>query len=65
MDSRIEEIAAQIKSLEDELMIELRKKQDEFFYTLEDKKIKFQESVIKDGKSKIISSIKYLIFFNK
>lgn len=63
MDSRIDEIAAQIKSLEDELMIELRKKQDEFFYTLEDKKVKFQESVIKEGRSKIISSIKYLSSF--
>lgn len=38
MDSRIEEIAAQIKTLEDELMVELRKKQSEFFYTLRIKK---------------------------
>jgi len=63
MDNRIEEIAAQIKILEDELMLELRKKQDEFFYTLEDKKVKFQENVIKEGRSKIISSIRYLSSF--
>jgi hypothetical protein len=63
MDSRIEEIVSQIKSLEDELMGEFRKKQDEFFYTLEDKKVKFQESVIKEGRSKIVSSIKYLSSF--
>lgn len=63
MDSRIDEIAAQIKTLEDELMEELRKKQDEFFYTLEDKKVKFEESVIKEGRAKIESSIKYLSSF--
>lgn len=63
MDNRIEEIAMQIKTLEDELMLELRKKQGEFFYTLEDKKVKFQESVIKEGRSRIVSSIKYLSSF--
>ncbi|MBE0514097.1 hypothetical protein [Sulfurimonas sp.] len=63
MDSRIDEIAQQIKTLEDELMAELRKKQDEFFYTLEDKKVKFQENVIEEGKSRIVSSIKYLSSF--
>ncbi|MFA7610819.1 MAG: hypothetical protein WCY51_04940, partial [Sulfurimonas sp.] len=63
MDSRIEEIAAQIKTLEDELMVELRKKQSEFFYTLEDKKVRFKESVIKEGRLKIESSIKYLSSF--
>lgn len=63
MDSRIEEIAAQIRTLEDELMEELEKKQDEFFYTLEDKKVKFQENVIEEGRSRIVSSIRYLSSF--
>ncbi len=63
MHSRVDEIAAQIKTLEDELMEELRKKQDEFFYTLEDKKVKFEESVIREGRTKIESSIKYLSSF--
>lgn len=63
MDNRIEEIAAQIKSLEDELIEELRKKQDEFFYTLEDRKVKFKENVIKEGRLRVVSSIKYLSSF--
>ncbi|MDD5401596.1 MAG: hypothetical protein PHQ93_10445 [Sulfurimonas sp.] len=63
MDNRIEEIAAQIRSLEEELIEELRKKQDEFFYTLEDRKVKFKENVIKEGRLRVISSIKYLSSF--
>lgn len=63
MDSRIDEIVAQMKTLEEELIVELKKKQDEFFYTLEDKKVKFQESVIREGKTRVISSIKYLSSF--
>lgn len=64
MNGRIDEIAAQIKTLEDELVEELRKKQDEFFYTLEDKKVRFEESVIREGRARIISSIKYLSSFS-
>lgn len=63
MDNRIDEIAAQIKTLQDELMDELRKKQDEFFYTIEDKKAKFEEQVVQEGRAKIISSINYLSSF--
>jgi hypothetical protein len=64
VNSRVEEIVKQIKSLEYELIEELKKKQDEFFYTLEDKKIKFQEGVISEGRSRIVSSIKYLSSFS-
>lgn len=60
MNSRIDEIVAQIKTLEDELVKELIKKQDEFFYTFEDQKVKFEKNVIEEGKAKIISSVKYL-----
>jgi len=63
MDNRIDEIVEQIKSLESELIDELKKKEEEFFYKFENEKIKFQESVIKEGKAKIISSIKYLSSF--
>lgn len=63
MDNRIDEIAAQIKTLQDELMDELRKKQDEFFYTIEDKKAKFEEQVVREGRAKVISSLKYLASF--
>ena len=63
MDSRIDEILRQMKTLENELLDELKKKQGEFFYTLEDKKVKFEESVVKEGRAKIVSSIKYLSSF--
>lgn len=64
MNSRIDEIAAEIKTLQAELMDELRKKQDEFFYTLEDTKVRFEDSVVKEGREKIISSIRYLSSFS-
>ena len=60
MAKRIDEILSQIKTLENELLDELKAKEKEFFYTIEDKKVKFEEEVIKEGKSKIVSSIKYL-----
>jgi len=64
VDNRIDEIVAQIKSLQMELLEEVEKKQNEFFYTLEDKKARFEDSVIKEGRQKIISSIKYLSSFS-
>lgn len=64
MNNRIDEIVAEMRTLEDELVMELKKKQEEFFYTLEDKKVKFEENIIKEGRSRIISSIKYLSSFS-
>jgi hypothetical protein len=63
IEDKIEAITAQIKELEDELSYELKKKQKEFFYKIENEKVKFEERVIKEGRSKIISSIKYLSSF--
>jgi len=63
IEDKIDAITAQIKVLEDELSEELKKKQKEFFYKIENEKIKFEERVIKEGRSKIISSIKYLSSF--
>jgi len=63
IEDKIEVISAQIKALEDELSDELKKKQKEFFYKIENEKIKFEERVIKEGRSKIISSLKYLSSF--
>jgi len=63
IDNRIDEIAVKIKALEDELIDEFKKKEKEFFYKIENEKIKFEQRIIKDGKSKIISSIKYLSSF--
>lgn len=63
MSKRIDEIIEQIKELEDELVDEFKKKEDKFFYTIENEKAKFEQNVIIDGKSKIISSLKYLSSF--
>ncbi len=62
-NKRIDEIVLQIKELEDELFEEFKKKEEQFFYRIENEKAKFQERVIKEGKSKIISSIQYLSSF--
>ena len=63
MNNRIDEIVLQIKGLEDELVKELKEKENEFFYKVENEKAKFEENIIKEGREKIISSIKYLSSF--
>ncbi len=63
MNDRIDEIVLQMKKLEAELVKELKEKENEFFYRIENKKAKFEESVIKEGRLKIVSSIKYLSRF--
>lgn len=63
LDDKINEITQKIKILEDELIEEFKKKEEEFFYTIENEKVKFQDRIIKDGKSTITSSIKYLSSF--
>jgi len=63
MNNKVDEIVAQIKILEDELLVEFKNKQKDFFYKIENEKIKFEQNVVCDGKSKIISSIKYLSSF--
>ncbi len=63
MDKRIKEIMLQINALEEELIDELKSKEKEFFYKIENEKVKFEEHVIKQGKLKLISSVKYLSTF--
>ena len=62
-NKRIDATILQIKELEDELLEEFKNKEEQFFYRIENEKAKFQERVIKEGKSKIISSIQYLSSF--
>ncbi len=62
-DNKIDEITKKIKLLEDELLEEFKQKEQEFFYKIENEKVKFEDRIIKDGKSKVISSIKYLSSF--
>ena len=63
MDTRINEIITQIKSLEEELLEELEHKEKEFFYRIENEKIRFEENVIKEGRKRLISSLNYLSSF--
>ena len=64
MDNRVDELMLQIRILEDELIQELKNKEKDFFYKIENEKIKFEENVIKEGKIKIITSIEYLSSFS-
>jgi hypothetical protein len=41
--NKLEQIVADIKALEQELLLELQKKQDEYFYVIKDKKVQFEE----------------------
>ncbi len=61
--SKIDEIVEKIKVLEVELEQEFKSKHEEFFYKIENEKIKFEERIIKEGRSKIVSSLKYLSSF--
>jgi hypothetical protein len=63
MSKRVEEIIAQMNELENELLEEFKKKENQFFYKIENGKAKFRREVIEEGRSKIISSIKYLASF--
>ncbi len=63
MSNKINEIADQISALEAELIEEIKHKEKEFFYKIENEKAKFEQNVIKEGKLKIVSTIKYLSSF--
>jgi hypothetical protein len=41
--NKLEQIVEDIKALEQELLLELQKKQDEYFYVIKDKKVQFEE----------------------
>lgn len=63
MSNKIDEIVSKINELEDELIDELKKKEEEFFYKFENEKVIFEQDIINNGKSRIINSIKYLSSF--
>lgn len=60
IDKTIHEILEKIRKLEDDLEEELKKRETELSYTIKNGKAHFEEHVIKEGKAKITSSIKYL-----
>jgi len=41
--NKLEQIVEDIKALEQELLLELQKKQDEYYYVIKDKKVQFEE----------------------
>lgn len=41
--NKLEQIVEEIKALEQELLLELQKKQDEYYYVIKDKKVQFEE----------------------
>jgi hypothetical protein len=49
--NKLEQIIADIKKLEQELFVELQKKQDEYFYVIKGKKIQFEEETRKYHKT--------------
>jgi hypothetical protein len=64
MSRRIDEIFKEIRKLEDELRVEFKKKEEEFFYKIQNRKVKFKKEIIEDGKKMIESSLSYLSSFN-
>lgn len=60
---KIEQIIEQIKKLEEELEEEIKDHEKKIFYRIEQGKAIFEEKIIREGKSKIISSIQYLLSF--
>jgi len=61
MTSTISQLADKINSLEKQLQIELDKKQDEFRYRLEEKKIQFEQEVLDAHRKLKISVLRWLM----
>lgn len=59
-DDKIDEITKKIRVLEDELIVEFKKKEEELLTKIEKEKEEFEQIIIREGRSKIVSSLKYL-----
>ena len=64
MNEKINGIAQQIRELQIDLEQELKKKQSDFFYRIENSKAVFEQKVINEGRAKIVSSLEYLSSFS-
>jgi hypothetical protein len=60
MNDRLEMLLEKFRTLERELAMELQKKQDEFFYEIRKKKVRFQREVILEHKRLIINAFQYI-----
>lgn len=58
--NKIHDIIEDIKRLENELLVEMQKKEDEFFYTIKGKKVYFEEEAKKYQKTLIIKIREYI-----
>lgn len=61
MNNRLEDILTKIRLLERELIEEAQKKQQEFFYEVRDKKIRFQDKVRREHRRLVKHIPRYII----
>ena len=60
MNDRLEILLEKFRALEHELAIELQKKQEEFFYTIHKKKIRFPLEIKLEHKKLIVNAFQYI-----
>jgi hypothetical protein len=60
MNQKIEELIQTLKGVEEEMEAEFRKKREEFRYTIEEKRIRFAEEVILQGRQLRMGLLLYL-----
>ena len=60
MNDRLEMLLEKFRTLERELAMELQKKQEEFFYEIHKKKVRFQRGIKLEHKKLIINTIQYI-----
>jgi hypothetical protein len=60
MNDRLEMLLEKFRTLERELAVELQKKQDEFFYEIRKKKVRFQREIKLEHKRLIINALQYI-----
>jgi hypothetical protein len=60
MNPKIEELIQTLKSIEEEMESEFRKKREEFRFTVEEKRVRFAEEVILQGRTLKIGLLRYL-----
>lgn len=59
--NKIQNLIEDIKRLENELLVELQKKEDEFFYKVQGKKVYFEKEVKKYQKSLTVKAREYIL----
>jgi len=60
MNDRLEMLLEKFRTLEHELTMELQKKQEEFFYTIHKKKVRFQREIRLEHKRLVVPAIQYI-----